>query len=72
MFRLTKLAPPHGWTAVLWELAIVTIGVLIALGAQQYVDGINQHSQARDAELAIRGELEANAARLRSRSAIRL
>jgi len=71
MFRLTKLEPPHGWTAVLWELAIVTVGVLIALGAQQFVDGINQRSQARDAEQAIRGELEANAARLRSRSTIK-
>ena len=25
MFRLTKLEPPHGWNAVLWELAIVTL-----------------------------------------------
>ena len=33
MFRLIKLNPPNGWNAVAWELAIVAIGVLIALGA---------------------------------------
>jgi hypothetical protein len=38
MFRLLKLKPPHGWNAVAWELAIVTLGVLIALGAQQLVE----------------------------------
>ena len=35
MFRLLKLRPPHGWNAVALELAIVPLGVLIALGAQQ-------------------------------------
>ena len=37
MFRLLRLKPPHGWNAVIWELAIVTLGVLIALAAQQLV-----------------------------------
>ncbi len=41
MFRLLKLKPPHGWAAVAWELAIVTLGVLIALGAQQIVEDIH-------------------------------
>lgn len=36
MFRLTKLKPPSGWRAVAWELAIVTLGVLLALIAQQW------------------------------------
>ena len=35
MFRLLKLRPPNGWNAAAWELAIVVLGVLIALGAQQ-------------------------------------
>ena len=26
MFRLLRLRPPHGWNAVAWELAIVTLG----------------------------------------------
>lgn len=71
MFRLLKLRPPHGWNAVGWELGIVTLGVLVALGAQQVVDGIREHGEARDAEQAIRGELEANVARLQSRSQIK-
>ena len=40
MFRLFKLRPPHGWNAVAWELGIVTLGVLIALAAQQLVEAL--------------------------------
>ncbi len=69
MFRLLKLKPPHGWSAVVWELAIVTLGVLIALGAQQVVDDVHQRGEARDAEQAIRGELELNMAKLQARAA---
>lgn len=45
MFRLMKLKPPHGWSAVAWELAIVTLGVLIAFQVQQWG---NDFSRARD------------------------
>ena len=68
MFRLLKLKPPHGWSAVAWELGIVTLGVLIALGAQQVVDDLHQRGEAVDAERAIRGELEHDMALLRSRA----
>ena len=71
MFRLLKLKPPNGWAAVAWELAIVTLGVLIALGAEQMVQDSHQRSEAREANLAIRGELEQNMAKLRSRSEMR-
>jgi hypothetical protein len=57
MFRLTKLNPPHGWNAVAWELGIVTLGVLIALAAQQFVDGINRQSEVRQLVGGLRGEL---------------
>jgi anti-sigma-K factor RskA len=57
MFRLTKLTPPHGWSAVAWELGIVTLGVLIALAAQQFVDGINRRSEVRQLVGGLRGEL---------------
>lgn len=40
MFRLVKVSPSHGWNAVGWELAIVVVGVLIALGAQQLVESL--------------------------------
>ena len=71
MFRMLKLKPPHGWKAVGWELGIVTLGVLIALVAQQVAESINHRAEARDAEQAIRGELEANMARMHSRQDIK-
>src|SRR5690242_5308760 len=57
MFRLLKLRPPHGWNAVAWELAIVTVGVLIALGAQQWANDWNAGRNAEAAEQALRTEL---------------
>lgn len=46
MFRLLMLKPPHGWSAVGWELAIVTVGVLIALAAQQMVSWLTDRRTA--------------------------
>lgn len=43
---MLRLKPPNGWHAVGWELLIVTLGVLVALGAQQLVE------RARDARVA--------------------
>jgi hypothetical protein len=63
MFRLTKLVPPHGWNAVAWELAIVTLGVLIALAAQQFVDGIHQRNEVNQLVGALRSELADDRAR---------
>ena len=71
MFGLIRLKPPHGWSAVVLELAIVTLGVLIALGAQEAVQALSDRAGARQARTAIRGELQTNMARLASRSAIR-
>ena len=45
MFRLLRLKPPHGWNAVAWELGIVTLGVLIALAAQQFVESRQWRSE---------------------------
>ena len=57
MFGMLKLTPPHGWGAVAWELAIVTLGVLIALGAQQFVDGLHWRGEMRDFRTALRAEI---------------
>ena len=57
MFRLLRLKPPHGWNAVAWELAIVTIGVLIALAAQQWVEGLTWRNRAAASKTVIREEL---------------
>ena len=52
-------------------MGIIVLGVLIALGAQQVAATLQQKSDARDAEQAIRGELETNMARMHSRQAVR-
>ena len=57
MFRLLKLTPPHGWNTVVWELGIVTLGVLIALGAQQAADDIHWRGEVRDFRAAILSEM---------------
>lgn len=57
MFRLIELKPSHGWNAVAWELAIVTIGVLLALLAQQMVDELSWRKQVRQTDQALTDEL---------------
>src|SRR5207248_11547629 len=59
--------PLHGWRAFVGEVGIIVIGVLIALGAEQMVSALHDRTEARDAERAIRAELEQNMAKLRSR-----
>ena len=60
MFRLLRLKPPHGWNAVAWELAIVTLGVLIALGAQQVVQWLNDRSTASETRREVTDELNSD------------
>ena len=62
MFRMLKLNPPHGWRAVAWELAIVTLGVLIALGVQQVAESTNWRSKANDGQERLKAELLINGA----------
>lgn len=59
--------PQHGWRAFAGEVGIIVLGVLIALGAEQLVQNAHEQSEARDAGRAIRGELEQNMAKLKSR-----
>lgn len=68
MFRMLKLKPPHGWRAVLWELGIVTVGVLIALGAQQAVDMVHNHRVAAETREAITQEINTNLANVQLRA----
>lgn len=60
MFRLMKLRPPHGWPPVWWELGVVTLGVLIALAAQQVVETFNERRVAEATRGAIRAEFNDN------------
>ena len=57
MFRLVKVTPPHGWSAVGWELGVVVLGVLIALAAQQAVEAIHTHQRILETRAALDAEL---------------
>ena len=57
MFRLLRLKPPHGWGAVAWELLIVTLGVLIALGAQQLIETASWREKVASAKHSIDFEI---------------
>ena len=68
MFRMLKLKPPHGWNAVSWELGIVTLGVLIALGAQQFAETRNERREAAATRAAVIQEIEESLAVLELRT----
>jgi len=57
MFRLSKLKPPNGWSRIAWELAIVTLGVLLALAAQQLMESRTLRAKVEASKIAIREEL---------------
>lgn len=69
MFRMLRVKPPHGWNAVAWELGIVTLGVLIALGAQQWAEGRGWTARVAVADTAIRQELSEASVNARERLA---
>jgi len=54
-FHLPK--PMHGWREFLGEVGIIVVGVLIALGAEQFLDDLNWHEKVRYSELQLRAEL---------------
>jgi hypothetical protein len=56
--RFPELArPPHGWKEIFWEIAIVTVGVFIALAAQQWAEDRDWESKAQAATEAFKGEV---------------
>jgi hypothetical protein len=50
-FHLPK--PLHGWRAFAGEVGIIVIGVLIALSAQQFVEGLHWRGEVRQADRRI-------------------
>lgn len=58
--------PLHGWRAFFSEVAIVVLGVLIALFAQQLLQSINDRSAAEEARNNIRAEVAINIGRMQS------
>ena len=47
----------HGWREFLYEILIIVIGVLIALGFGQFVDALNWHYKVAQAEQNMRVEV---------------
>ena len=67
-----KPKPWHGVREFLKEYLIIVVGVLTALGAEQAVVVMHHQLEVAEARQLIRGELEFNAARVRSRLDVRL
>lgn len=56
--RLPQLArPPHGWREILWEILIVTVGVFMALAAQQWAEDRGWQSKVRTATKDLKQEV---------------
>ena len=53
MFAILEVLPPHGWRALWWELGVVTLGVLIALAAQQVVETLHERWVALETRAAV-------------------
>ena len=49
--------PLHGWRVFVGEVGVIVLGVLIALGAQQVVDGIQWQEEVRRTEAALADEI---------------
>jgi hypothetical protein len=52
--------PMHGWRAFVGEVGIIVVGVLIAFGAEQVVEGWHWRVQAADARTALRAKTGRN------------
>ena len=55
--RFTVPEPPHGWRDFAWEVAIVFIGVVLALSGERLIQEYNWRRDARQASAAIKSEL---------------
>jgi hypothetical protein len=57
-FRLPR--PLHGWQEFAYEIIIVVIGVLLALGGAELIDSLNSRSEVASFEEAVNHELGRN------------
>jgi hypothetical protein len=56
--RVHLLKPLHGWRAFAGEVGVVVLGVLLALGAQQWVERISWKMDVTEAKQDLAAELE--------------
>ena len=67
--EIHKHKPIHNWREFLKEYAIIVIGVLTALGAEQAVENWHQNSRAAEARANIRAEIANNLGLIQVRAA---
>ena len=65
--RLNLPKPLHGWRAFAGEVGIIVLGVLLALGAQQFVETLNSRENVRQTRKAIDAEVSHDLAALQFR-----
>ncbi len=62
--NIRKPRTARGWRAFVFEIVTIVIGILIALGLNQWVDAIHEQDLAREARAAIDAEMQDNADRI--------
>jgi hypothetical protein len=55
--NLSQLKPLRGWRAFAGELGVIVLGVLLALGAEQFLRTLNRQSEMRELRIAIDNEI---------------
>ena len=64
-----NLRPAKGWRAFIGEVGVVVLGVLLALGAQQVAETVNQRREAAETRAALTNEIQETLAILELRRA---
>lgn len=54
----------HGWREFLVEIGTIVVGIVIALGLEQSIEAVHEHSLAREAKAAIGAEMQDNVDRV--------
>ena len=67
--RLDWLKPRDGWRTFAGEVGVVVLGVLLALGAQQLAETVNERREAAETRATLTGEIKESLAVLALRRA---
>jgi hypothetical protein len=67
--KLRLPRPLNGWRAFAGEVGVVVLGVLLALGAQQVAESVNERREAAETRATLTGEIEESLAVLELRKA---
>ena len=67
--KLSMLRPREGWRAFAGEVGVVVLGVLLALGAQEIAETVDDRSEAAATRESLANEIEESLAVLELRKA---